>query len=192
MLMRIGSLLLLGALAVTSATAQDTPFIPHDRLDIAVMYTTARSNQNTGNSFWLQGGSTQADARVWRSISAVADVAGSHVGNINSNGVALNLLTATFGPRVSFSNQSAKVIVYGQGLLGYARGFSSVFPGASGATDSASSFALLAGGGANLNVSPRLAIRLAEVDWLRTQLPNGTSDVENNLRLSFGVVLRLR
>lgn len=192
MLMRIGSLLLLGAMAATSAAAQDSSFIPHDRLDIAVMYSAARSNQNTDGSFWLQGGSTQADARVWRNVSAVADVTGSHVGNINSSRVALNLLTAAFGPRVAFSSPSARFAVYGQGLLGYAKGFNGVFPAASGAADSANGLALLAGGGANLNVSPRLAVRLVEVDWLRTQLPNGTTDVENNLRLGFGVVLRLR
>jgi hypothetical protein len=31
-----------------------------------------------------------------------------------------------------------------------------------------------------------------EADWLRTQLPNSDTDVQNNIRLAAGVVIRLR
>ncbi|MGA3132433.1 MAG: hypothetical protein ABSD59_16630 [Terracidiphilus sp.] len=68
----------------------------------------------------------------------------------------------------------------------------SVFPGANGASDSADSLALYVGGGVNLHMKHYLALRAVEEDWLRTQLPNATTDVQNNLRLGAGLVYRFK
>jgi hypothetical protein len=46
------------------------------------------------------------------------------------------------------------------------------------------------GGGMNLLVSRHLAVRAFEADWLRTGLPNGTTNVQNNLHVGAGVVIR--
>jgi len=36
------------------------------------------------------------------------------------------------------------------------------------------------------------AIWTLHADWIRTQFPNGTTSVQNNLRLGAGVVIRMR
>jgi hypothetical protein len=74
--------------------------------------------------------------------------------------------------------------------VGQANGFNSVFPTANGATSSANGLALKVGGGINYTLSGRFAVRAFEANWLRTQLPNGTSNVQNNLYLGAGLILR--
>jgi hypothetical protein len=46
------------------------------------------------------------------------------------------------------------------------------------------------GGGMNIALSPRIALRAVQANWLRTQLPNATTNVQNNLDLGAGVVVR--
>jgi len=59
---------------------------------------------------------------------------------------------------------------------------------AGGANDSADSLALYAGGGVNVHLKNRLALRAIEANWLRTQMPNATTNVQNNLRLGAGLI----
>ena len=138
------------------------------------------SNEITDSGFWMQGGAAQLHARLWRNVGVVADVAGSHVGNIDSSGVGLDMVTKTFGPLFTWSVRHPKLSIYGQVLVGEANAFNGVFPSQTGAGTSASSLAVLVGGGATVNCSRHLAVRVVEVDWLRTQLPNATTDVQNN------------
>jgi hypothetical protein len=42
----------------------------------------------------------------------------------------------------------------------------------------------------NLQLSRHLALRAFQVAWLRTQLPNATTGVENNLRVGAGFDFR--
>jgi hypothetical protein len=51
--------------------------------------------------------------------------------------------------------------------------------------------ALDAGGGVNILFSERFGVRLLEADYVRTALPNNGSNVQNDLRVSFGVTYRL-
>jgi hypothetical protein len=44
----------------------------------------------------------------------------------------------------------------------------------------------------NFGVARHLAIRPIEADYLLTRLPSGVNGAQNNLRLSAGVVLRIR
>jgi hypothetical protein len=82
------------------------------------------------------------------------------------------------------------VQLFGQALGGVANGVNSVFPDASGAQSSDNSSALQVGGGANISLSHRLAARAFEANWLRTALPNATTNVQNSLRLGAGLVFR--
>jgi outer membrane immunogenic protein len=189
---RFGSVLLLGAVAAASLAAQDVPSAPQRRVEVAAMYTPFHSNENINGGFWMQGGAVQMHARFWRNLGLVADIAGSHVGNIDSSGVGLDMVTTTFGPRVTWSISHPKLSIYGQGLVGEANAFNGVFPARASASTNANSLAILVGGGAIVNCSPHLAVRAIETDWLRTQLPNATTGVQNNLRLGAGVVFRFR
>jgi len=68
----------------------------------------------------------------------------------------------------------------------------SVFPNPAGANESANSLALYVGGGVNLRLKDHLALRALEADWLRTQMPNATTNVQNNLRVGAGLIYRFK
>jgi hypothetical protein len=71
-------------------------------------------------------------------------------------------------------------------------GLHSVFPGPSGANDSADGLAVYIGGGVNLQLKHRFAVRAIEANWLRTQMPNATTNVQNNLRLGAGLIYKFK
>jgi hypothetical protein len=107
----------------------------------------------------------------------------------------LTLVTATFGPTYTWAvpghrNSLRRLRFFGESPIGIANGVDSVFPAPSGAQSDANGLALQIGGGADLNLSPHFAVRLFHADWLRTQLPNGTTNVQNNLQLDTGIVFR--
>lgn len=163
-----------------------------DRFDVAFTYNTVLANVTTGSEFWMQGGSAQAEARLWHKLYAVADVAGLHTSNVNGSGIGLDLITATFGPRYMWSPPHRRVVLFGQALTGEAHGFNSIFPSSSSTSPTGNSFALQLGGGVNLPLTYHFLIRAFDADWLRTQLPNATTNVQNNFRLGVGMVYRIK
>lgn len=183
------ALALAGAMA-TASPAQSAPAPQRSELEVAFTYQSTHSDVVNGSGFWMQGGAAQIHGRFFGGWGAVADIAGAHIANINSTGVGLNLITAAFGPRYTFSRRRCEV--YGQGLLGQAWGMNSVFPSPTGANAVANSMAVKAGGGMNLSLKQHFALRLFELDYLRTQLPNSTNNVQNYLTIGAGMVLRFR
>ena len=176
--------LLAGSVSLEAQTQQP------GRLDLAVTYIAERSlKANTNENFWMQGGSIQIGANVWHGWGVAADVTGTHAGSIGSSGVPISLVTTTFGPRYRW-HADRTLSLYGQALIGEANGFRSVFPAQAGAQSSSNSFAIQTGGGIDYKLSGRVAIRVIDAAWLRTQLPNSTDNVQNNLRLGAGVVVR--
>jgi len=194
----IGCALLLGSLLATASMAQSAPqrasAAPDatSRLEVAIDYSAVHAQDSSKNSFWLQGGSVQLDAQVWRGLGGVADITGEHSANINSTGVNLDMVIATFGPRYTLRPAHGRLALFGQALAGVANGFNGVFPSPNGAQETATRLALKLGGGANYSLSHRVAVRLIEADWLRTQLPNENSSVQNDVYLGAGLVLRFK
>jgi hypothetical protein len=157
-------------------------------LEITLVYNPLMSNVVGSSGFWMQGGSVQVHGQFWRGLGVVADVSGLHTANTNApTGVGLDLVTATFGPRYTWSPLRGHYAVFGQILAGEANGLHSVFPAAGGANDSADSLAVYVGGGVNLHLKRSFTLRAVEANWLRTQLPNATTNVQNNLRLGAGL-----
>lgn len=165
---------------------------PPVRLDVAFTYNPVLANVTNGNEFWMQGGSAQAEARLWHTLYVVADVAGLHASNVNGSGIGLDLITATFGPRYMWSPPRRRVVFFGHALAGEAHGFNSIFPSSGGTNSTGNSFALQIGGGINLPLTHHFSVRAFDADWLRTQLPNATTNVQNNLRLGAGMVYRIK
>jgi hypothetical protein len=184
-------LLIPSASALAQATAKATM-----RLDAGVLYDANRSNTLPGHAFWLQGGSAMVGVSLWRGFGVAGDFAGSQSAKISSTGVGLRLYTFTGGPqykwiapsRADYYNSS----VFGHVLVGEAHASDSVIAGATGPSSSASSFCFKAGGGVDLDITPRVSLRVVQADWVRTQFPNGTSNVQNNIQLGAGVVIHLR
>ncbi|MGB7547842.1 MAG: hypothetical protein WBM14_08830 [Terracidiphilus sp.] len=52
-------------------------------------------------------------------------------------------------------------------------------------------FDLDLGGGVDYHFGTRLSLRLLQLDWLRTSLPNNANNWRNNLRVGAGIVFNL-
>jgi hypothetical protein len=183
---------IIAGLAAWGQQAQSPAEQKSSSLDVAVVYNPLMANVVGSNSFWMQGASVQVHGQFWHGLGVVADVSGLHSASTNDSGVGLDMITATFGPRYTWSPSHCRYAFFGQVLAGESNGLNSVFPNASGASDAASSLALYVGGGVNLQLKHHLAMRAFEADWLRTQMPNATTNVQNNLRLGAGLIYRFK
>jgi len=54
---------------------------------------------------------------------------------------------------------------------------------------SANSFALNLGAGADYSLNKSISVRILQLDYLHTELPNNTSNWQNNLRIGAGLTL---
>ena len=183
---------ILGSTMATHAQLHKDDAKSDGPLEVTVMYQAVRVNPVSGSGAWLQGGSVQVGAQFWRGLGEFAEIAGAHNASFSSNGVGLDLVTATFGPRYTWAYPHSRISAYGQALAGEAFGINSVFPGTAGATDNANGLAFVVGGGVNYALQHHVALRLIQADWLRTQLPNATTNVQNNLRLGAGLTMHFK
>jgi outer membrane immunogenic protein len=199
--MRIGikvTFFLLSVMAVLSTAqalaqlAQPAAAPAQPRADLALGYTYLRSNAPPGGCgcFNLNGGSATFGWRVGQShIAIVGDVTVAEAGKVSSNGYGLTLTTITFGTRYQFRLGHSPLHPFAQILAGVAHGSGSLVDGQNpSVSNSGGTFAGNAGGGLDLKITHRLAIRLVEADYLATTFDNGNNDHQNNLRLSSGVV----
>ena len=195
---KLSLLLAASLLAPAAVRAQvPSPAKDHHEVDLAVNYTEQYSNLVATPTFWHSGGSVELSAQLRHGFGLAANVAGTQTNNAAGSGLGLSLVTATFGPRYTYyrplgSEQKRSLVLFGQGLLGQAWGFNSYFPTASGGIKSDNSLALQVGGGVDLGLTRHFGVRVFQADWVRTQLPNGTTDVQNTLRLGAGVIFRLQ
>jgi hypothetical protein len=185
----------MGWMAMTSSAQQAAT---EPRLETSFNYDYARANAGPGlcGCFNMNGGSMDVAVRVYGGFSAVADLGGEWSGSMGeATGVGLSLSILTAGPRYTqhFSGpRLARYTPFVQGLVGGARGFGSIFPGPNGVQGSATSRAILTGGGLDVRLNSYLSLRPIEANYLRTQLPNGEANEQNQLRLGAGIVLRVR
>jgi hypothetical protein len=192
--------LLVGACFWAAASAQGQQMQSQitqivDSLDVAVVYNPLVANVVNGNRFSMQGGSAQLHSQFWHGLGVVADLSELHSAHMSGSGAGLDMLTAAFGPRYTWSPAHRHYSVFGQVLAGEANGMNSVFPTSAGLVDNAHSLALYIGGGVNLNLSHlnrHLTLRAFEADWLHTQMPNATTGVQNNLRLGAGLIFQFK
>jgi hypothetical protein len=193
--MRIQKMTLLAAAcmaAAVSACAQvpEASMNPQPTIELSANYDATRANTVAAANFWMQGGDVQLSGRFTSHLAVTADVSGLHAARLTGTTVGMDLITAAFGPRFILSSRNGRICVYGQALGGVANGFNSIFPGPQGASSSASGFVVQMGGGLESATSRHLGIRAIDVAWLRTDLSNGTTLVQNSMRLGSGLVLR--
>jgi hypothetical protein len=182
----------IGAQAVPAA-AQSAP------IDLAVTYDALHTDHLVAQEFWMQGGAVELGARLYRGLGLAARVEGLHAGANSTTGVPLSLVTTVFGPRYTMEMRSQRYAVFGEGLVGISNGFHSLFSEGSGPVDSvnagttssANALAIDVGGGVDVRLNRRLAIRAIRASYLRTQFPNSTTNIQNSLSIGAGVVLRL-
>jgi hypothetical protein len=191
--------LLVGAVAFAprlQAQQEPRPLL----VDLAVTYTAERAKIVTTDCgcFWLQGGSVNAGATLFRGLGIAANLTGGHSSNV-APGVDLNKLAFVVGPRYTLttSRWTNRLLgsrhatsVFGEALFGFAHGFDSIFPTSSGLTSTSTAFSMQVGGGLNIALARGFGLRALEIDYVRSNLPNNAGNNQNDLRLSFGLSYR--
>jgi len=189
----IASMFFLAASSFAQESAVMSP------LEIAVTYAAQHAVSTGNHDFWLQGGAIELHHRFYRGLGVVASVEGGHTSGNGVTTTPLNTVTVVFGPRYTISLHKDCIAIFGEGLIGEADGFDSIFPSGNGSTliptngtiTSADGFAAKVGGGFDLRLGHHLAIRPVQLSWLRTQLPNGNTNRQDMLQLGAGLVLRV-
>ena len=151
-------------------------------LEITVAYSADRTNGVVGGCgcFWMSGGMAEAQVSFLpHGISAVAELTGEHASSINSSGQSLSFVSYLLGPRFSWQN-ATRFRPFAQFLLGGTHGFGALFPNANGPSlPNPDAFSFASGAGINLNVSPRIALRIVQLDY---QQPTATLSAAGETR----------
>jgi outer membrane protein OmpA-like peptidoglycan-associated protein len=167
--------------------------------------------QSTGNRIdAMHGGSTSLAYNLNSHVGLVFDFAGFRDDSLrfNSPGAGFspsrvvdsegNVFTFLFGPRVSFRNHG-RLTPFLQVLGGAARASEVSVNGCAGSIlacqplPEQTAFALTAGGGLDLRLNHRIALRLFQAEYLLTRFQDPTSLTggngwQSNVRLSTGIV----
>jgi len=168
------------------AGAQDYP-----KVELFGGYTY--NHQSFGSAgFNFNGGSASIAFNFTPVFGFVGDFAPYHN---NTSSVSTTQFTYLFGPQFTYRGNE-HVTPFFHVLVGGAHDSSS--NSSSGTTTSSSSsnsssgnaFAFAPGGGLDVNVSPHIAIRVAQVDYLLTKFRDDQDNRQNNVRVSAGIVFR--
>jgi peptidoglycan-associated lipoprotein len=173
-----------GTIAHAQTQAKD---VHKEGVSLALSYDTLGGSTTHSSSFTTQGGAAEVNYSFFHGLGATASVLGLHADSIGS-GVPVNMVIVTFGPSYTYSHRRANLFVHG--LVGRVNAFDGLYPQGGGASSSANSLALQAGGGIDVGLSRHVAVRLVQLDYVRTQLPNSLTSVQNSMRLGVGMVLR--
>lgn len=150
-----------------------------------------------GDWFGSNGGRADVSVPFSHHLSVVGEFSGVHTDSMNSSGIPLTLLTYMAGPRVSFCvcrgpEAARNITPFAQALFGGAHATEGAFPVGATLSSTADSFAMSFGGGLEVGVSRRVALRVVQADYLYTRLPNLFNNNQNNYRIGAGVVMNLR
>jgi outer membrane protein OmpA-like peptidoglycan-associated protein len=161
--------------------------------DLAVTFATERSQVVPSVCcFWFKGGGVDAAVTFWKGFGIAASLTGDHASNVTP-GVDVSKIAFMAGPRYTWTGANHRRLqIYAQGLFGEAHGFDGLYPATGAATSSANSLAIQAGGGLNLYLNRNWGLRLLEADYVRTALPNAADNVQNDMRLAFGVTYHIQ
>jgi opacity protein-like surface antigen len=161
------------------------------RFDVSLGYNFIRANAPPAgcNCFDLNGGYLSAGFHITSLLGIAAEVTGGHAGNVSTLGQDLTLTTFTAGPRISLTRH--KLVPFAQALFGGAHGSNSYFPSGTTSSPSATNFAFNAGGGLDVSLTRRFAIRAVDAEYLRTSFPNGTtSNWQSHFMIGAGLVVK--
>lgn len=181
----IASLCLLFCLALP---AQNPANVAPAGMSVGVRFTATRASltPNTCGCFLLLGGAADAALPLHGPFSVVAEVAGNHTGSVPSTTRGLSTITLLAGPRYTLSVLSRQR-VFAQALFGAVRGFDADFRRGNDPIDTATAFSYALGGGYEVALTPAVSLRAAQVEFLQTNLPNGSDNRQRNIRFGAGL-----
>ena len=180
--------LTIGGSAARAQSSDPAFLMPRAEVSVGYNYINANAPPAGCDCFGMSGGYVSADVHAKRWLSVAGKVTGGHANDISTLGQNLTLVTFTVGPRISMPGR--RLAPFGQFLIGGAHGSDSYFPNGTSSSTSATNFAYTTGGGVDLNLSRRFAIRAFDVEFLRTAFPNGANDRQNHLMIGAGLVMK--
>ncbi len=150
----------------------------HPRAEIfgGYQYTRVGVAPGIGANGW--NAAITGNANRW--LGLTADFSGAYH-NVAAAGLSAN--TFAFGPTVALRGE--RVTSFAHLLIGGFRSSAEAGPFSAGLTG----FAMLAGGGVDVGVSRRTAVRLFQLDWIVWNSAGMTE--KKNARISGGVVFRI-
>jgi outer membrane immunogenic protein len=159
-------------------------------VDLALGYSTIYANAPPSGQcgcFWMNGGSAQLAVGDPLGLGLVFDFGAATANNIGAGtGHDLTLATYLAGLRYIYWNRH-RFTPYAQVLVGAAHAYTNY------ADDNGSTtVAFAAGGGVDLRFSRRFSWRIAQAEYLLTHVPNGADNLQNQLRLTSGIVLHFK
>jgi hypothetical protein len=161
-------------------------------IDFGAGYTYTRTNLVPGcNCFSLQGGHLEVQAGLAPHFAIIANLDVGAGSNITPDGYQLTQLTYTLGARY-MPVTSRHLSPFAESLIGGAHAFGSLSPGNNSVGGSSNAFALRAGGGLLLRLTPQLELIPAQVGYLLTNFHNSANNCQNDLQVSTGLLFRLR
>lgn len=129
------------------------------------------------------GWNASVAANLNKTLGIAADFSGAYK---TVFGVSVKTYSYTFGPVISF-NHEGKVNPFAHALFG-GNHVGAYLAGFNGVSASTNGFTMMYGGGADVKVSRRFAIRVAQADWVYYRISGNNSS--RNLRISTGIVAR--
>jgi hypothetical protein len=197
--MRIIFLTGLTILSAADALAQEeTPLT-----EVGLQYQMLRVNSSRNiPSFTANGGTASFQMNFIDHFAGVAELGAEHNGNIHNVHLDNTWTTYLFGPRVSITKRSSRIVPAFECLLGGVNVAASIksplLPDIRGArlTVEQTAFAMAVGGTLDIRLNHRISIRPSQLDYLLTRLNskpvlNGFETFnQNNLRYGAGVVFR--
>jgi outer membrane immunogenic protein len=158
--------------------------------DLAIGYTNIYANAPPGAAcgcFWMQGGSAQFAVSDHLGVGLLFDfgmTTASHIGS--GTGYQITLATYLAGGRYSYRSRS-RFTPYGQVLVGAAHSSTNNVQ-----DNGSTTIAFSSGAGLDFRIRPRLSWRVVQGEYLRTTIPNGANNLQNQTRLTSGIVLHLK
>ena len=186
-----GVLLLLLVLGFSAAAPRAALAQDGSSVEAGADYNYVRANLPAGGCgcFAMNGGNGWVAFNFRRSLAVVGEIAIQHASNISGTGADLTLTSYLAGPRYIWT-RSHRFRPFAQFLLGGAHAGGIFAPGSSGLPGSPNAFALIAGGGLDINLTRHIGLRAFEADYYLTRFDNGVNDHQNNPRLGAGVIVR--
>jgi hypothetical protein len=169
--------------------------------DFSMTYTQENSRfvgTQPNPNFALRGATVELGYSFWKGLGV--SVGGTGLASTNLRGsIDIHQVSFLFGPRYTYNighitptvwNRKGSVFI--EGKFGYTFATAGQYPSSGGVlTSNASSLDLEGGGGVNLHIYHRFDVRLFEADLVRTQLPNGSTNVQNSFRVATGINFHL-
>jgi hypothetical protein len=169
--------------------------------DFSMTYTQERARfvgDQPNQYFYLRGATVGLGYNLWHGLGLAVNGTGLAGTNLRGT-IDIHHVNLLVGPRYTLNfghitptawNRKGSIFV--EGKVGYTFATAGLYPSTSGAlVSNASALDMEAGIGGNLHVYQRFDLRVLEVDLVRTQLPNGVSNVQNTFRIASGINFHL-